>query len=217
MGVGVEEGCRQRFRQQGLLHSRCVLGVIETSLLPTSPARPNPPPSQQNVVFALSNAATKGSTAARKAITALGLDRLHPGQQLDAAGASFRRRLQRWESEVSRASHHGSSAGAAAGAAPSGSHSGGHRREPGSPAATAAVMFSPREAQMEGPGEQPGGGEGGMLGAVLLGFAGLAAEPIRGLDEGESSWCQLAPADGWWGWGAAGLLFFEAAAGAAVC
>ena len=65
-------------------------------------------------MFALSNAATKGSTAARKMLTALGLDRLHPGQQLPPGsrggdgpwpttpGASFRRRLrlQRWDSEA---------------------------------------------------------------------------------------------------------------------
>ncbi|PSC70464.1 Methionine gamma-lyase isoform A [Micractinium conductrix] len=117
----------------------------------------------QNVVFALSNAATKGSTAARKAITAMGLDRLPYPQDVRWAGAgsTFRRRLQRWETEVVGGS------GAAAAAAPGGGGGGG-------------VMFSPRDGA-EG---LQHGGDGGVLGAVLRGVAGLAAEPIRGLDEG---------------------------------
>lgn len=131
---------------------------------------PHPcPPAPQNVVFALSNAATKGSTAGRKAITVLGLDRLQPRDSWAVAGGanSFRRRLQRWESEAASAGALGS--GATGAAAASSSHGGG-------------VLFSPRDSSFDGP--QPAG-DGGVLGAMLEGVVGLAAEPIRGLDESE--------------------------------
>ena len=94
----------------------------------------------------------------------MGLDRLPYPQDVRWAGAgsTFRRRLQRWETEVVGGS------GAAAAAAPGGGGGGG-------------AMFSPRDGA-EG---LQHGGDGGVLGAVLRGVAGLAAEPIRGLDEGE--------------------------------
>lgn len=142
-------------------------------------------------MFALSNAATKGSTAARKMLTALGLDRLHQGQQppLDThgpgspwpttSGASFRRRLglQRWDSQVAAGA--AAARAAAQAALRTRGVSAGGSSEPGSPV---AVVFSPRDVLLEGP--QEGGGDGGLLGALLLGVAGLAREPIRGLDEG---------------------------------
>jgi hypothetical protein len=132
----------------------------------------------QNVVFALSNAATKGSTAARKAITALGLDRLHPQHPwAAAAGPSFRRRL-RWEQEAVREAAH-------AAPVPEGSQ-GFVGAAATANFSTSVVVFSPRDGTFDGP--QPGG-DGGVLGAVLLGVAGLAAEPIRGLDEGAVCLC----------------------------
>ncbi len=145
-------------------------------------------------MFALSNAATKGSTAARKMLTALGLDRLHPGQQpaLDlrgpgspwptTSGASFRRRLrlQRWDSQVAAGA---AAARAAAQAALRSRDASAGSGEPGSPT---AVVFAPREVLLEG--TQEGGGDGGLLGALLMGVAGLAREPIRGLDEGGWRW-----------------------------
>lgn len=147
--------------------------VPPPSLLPS--ARHPHAPRQQNWLFALSNAATKGSTAGRKAITALGLDRpmAHAGQPAGwpSSGVSFRR-LQRFETDL------GGGSGAAAQLAAEAVMAAGSSGEPGSPT---AVMFSPREG-LEGP--QGGGGDGGVLGALLLGVAGLAREPVRGFDEG---------------------------------
>lgn len=145
-----------------------------------------PPPPLQNVVFALSNAAAKGSTAARKAITALGLDRLPvpPDARPRGPRTSFQFRLQRWDTEQGLMADSRGSAGRGS----TGSSAGRPRGAGGSSdgeAAAAAVMFSPREG-LEGP--QGAGGDGGVLGAVLLGVAGLASEPIRGLDEGRW-WC----------------------------
>lgn len=136
------------------------------------------------MVFALSNAAAKGSTAARKAITALGLDRLPvaPDARRGGPRSSFQFRLQRWDTEQGLASDGRSGGGRGGGTWAGDGRPGGSGSGAGGDAAAAAVMFSPREG-LEGP--QGGGGDGGVLGAVLLGVAGLASEPIRGLDEGE--------------------------------
>lgn len=138
----------------------------------------------QNVVFALSNAAAKGSTAARKAITALGLDRLPvaPDARRRGPRSSFQLRLQRWDTEQGLMADSRGSAGRSGGGS-AGGRPGSAGSSAGGSSAAAAVMFSPREG-LEGP--QAGSSDGGVLGAVLLGVAGLASEPIRGLDEGES-------------------------------
>jgi hypothetical protein len=129
----------------------------------------------QNVVFALSNAATKGSTAARKALTALGLDRRLPQASWAAAGGSHlvRQRL-RWEQEAGLlpGTEGSSSNGGPAAASAAASHGGG----------TLAVLFSPKDDAFDV--GQPSG-DGGLLGALLAGVVGLAAEPVRGFDEGE--------------------------------
>jgi hypothetical protein len=129
------------------------------------------------VVFALSNAATKGSTAARKAITALGLDRLQPREAWAAAGGTPLRRRLRWETDAGMGGSSGSGGGG--GRTPQAAATGG-----GPDSGARAVLFSPRDGASED-GPSFGGGSGGVLGAMLMGVAGLAAEPIRGLDEGE--------------------------------
>lgn len=147
----------------------------------------------QNVVFALSNAATKGSTAARKALIALGLDRLphypQDGRWAGAASARFRHHRQHWDAPDvglpgppggARSSRSSSSTFAEATSAAAGVSGGG----------SSAVVFSPRTST-DGP-ESGGGHDSGVLGALLLGVAGLASEPIRGLDEGERCLCGAA-------------------------
>ena len=108
----------------------------------------------QNVVFAFSNAASKGSAAARKAITVLGLESYDTSW---ARAASLHRRVH-WRDDLLP---WGGGAGGG----------GGFGQEASAP----LILVTPRRP--------PSSGDGGLLGAVLHGIVGLVSEPVRGLDE----------------------------------